>query len=195
LKIRTKAELFLFSCTVIWGGTFVIVKSGLEDSSPLQFVAIRFTIAAILFFPFVAKSLRSISRKAWEGGIVIGSLLFLGFVSQTIGLTYTTASKSGFITGLLVVFTPIFQVVIERRAPKIGNVIGVILVTVGLYLLTSPEGSEFNIGDLLTLFCAAVFGLYIVYLDSGSDGLEEGSLGSCNLFFYSADCFLQILRY
>ncbi|MBI2619874.1 MAG: DMT family transporter [Ignavibacteriales bacterium] len=165
MTIRTRAELYLLSCTLIWGGTFVVVKGGLDDSSPLLFVAIRFAIATLLFLPFVVRNLGSMTRKTLEGGLVVGFLLFLGFVFQTVGLTYTTASKSGFITGLLVVFTPVFQVLIERRAPKAGNVIGVVLVTAGLYLLTSPEGSEFNVGDLLTLFCAAVFGLYIVYLD------------------------------
>lgn len=165
MKIRTKAELLLLSCTIIWGGTFVIVKGGLDDSPPVFFVAIRFVIATLLFLPFVARGLSSMSKISFRGGLVIGILLFLGFISQTIGLQYTTASKSGFITGLLVVFTPIFQIAIERKLPKIGNVIGVTLVTIGLYFLTSPAGSEFNLGDGLTLLCAAIFGLYIVLLD------------------------------
>ena len=165
MKIRTKAELLLLSCTLIWGGTFAITKTGLEDVSPLLFIALRFGIATLLFLPFVLSGLKSMTPVTLRGGLIIGVLLFIGFVSQTIGLQYTSASKSGFITGLLVVFTPIFQILIERRAPKVGNIIGVVLVTLGLYLLTSPEGSEFNIGDALTLACAAVFGLYIVVLD------------------------------
>ena len=64
----------------------------------------------------------------------------------------------------MVVFTPIFQLIIERKAPKIGNIIGVVLVAIGLYLLTSPKGSEFNIGDALTLVCAVLFSIYTVYL-------------------------------
>jgi len=165
MKTRTRAELFLLSCTIIWGGTFVVVKGGLEDSPPFLFVAIRFAVATLLFLPFVAKGLLTMSKASLRGGLIVGVLLFLGFLAQTTGLLYTTASKSGFITGLLVVFTPIFQIVIERRLPKIGNVIGIFLVTVGLYFLTSPAGSEFNLGDGLTLACAMVFGLYIVYLD------------------------------
>jgi drug/metabolite transporter (DMT)-like permease len=79
-------------------------------------------------------------------------------------MKFTTASKSAFITGLMVVFTPIFQLIIERKAPKIGNIIGVVLVAIGLYLLTSPKGAEFNIGDALTLVCAVLFSIYTVYL-------------------------------
>lgn len=165
MKSRTKAELLLLSCTLIWGGTFTVTKTGLEDISPMLFVAVRFLIATVLFLPFVARGLRGMSGVTFRGGALIGFLLLVGFITQTIGLQFTSASKSGFITGLLVVFTPLFQIIISRQLPKVGNVIGVILVTAGLYLLTSPEGSEFNLGDLLTLLCAAVFGLYIVFLD------------------------------
>ncbi|HTR82389.1 MAG TPA: DMT family transporter, partial [Bacteroidota bacterium] len=80
-------------------------------------------------------------------------------------LEITTASKSAFITGMMVVFTPIAQIFIHRRLPKPGNVIGVFIVTGGLYFLTSPSGSGFNLGDGLTLVSAFLFGIYIVYLD------------------------------
>jgi len=91
--------------------------------------------------------------------------LFLGFVTQNVGLTITTASKSAFITGMMVVFVPLLQFVIERRAPKVGNVVGVLVVSAGLWFLTSPDGSSFNAGDALTLVCAVLFAVYIVYLD------------------------------
>jgi drug/metabolite transporter (DMT)-like permease len=91
--------------------------------------------------------------------------LYLGFVAQNIGLKYTTASKSAFITSLTVVFVPLLQVIIERRSPKLGNIIGVCIVSTGLWFLTSPTGSSFNEGDALTLLCAVFFAVYIVYLD------------------------------
>ncbi len=128
-------------------------------------VAVRFGIAALLFLPFSFQSLSKCSRGVVGKGLILGLLLFAGFATQTVGLQYTSASKSGFITGMLVVFTPIFQLVIERRPPKIGNLIGVLFVSAGLYLLTSPRGAEFNRGDVLTLVCAVLFALYIVYLD------------------------------
>jgi drug/metabolite transporter (DMT)-like permease len=162
---RGRAELLLLGSTLIWGGTFVIVKLGLEDISPLLLLTIRFAIATLIFLPFVFRFLKAMTMGTFVRGSILGILLSIGFISQTIGMQYTTASKSGFITGLLVVFTPIFQILIERRVPRLGNVIGIGLVMVGLYLLTAPEGSSFTMGDALTLLCAAVFGLYIVYLD------------------------------
>lgn len=162
---RGGAEGVLLACTAIWGSTFAITKTALDDASPLLFVAARFGLATLLLAPFVLKALRRMDRRALGRGVILGVLLFLGFATQTVGLQYTTASKSGFITGMLVVLTPIFQLLIERRAPRLGNLAGVALVTVGLYLLTSPDGSEFNVGDALTLGCAVAYAVFIVYLD------------------------------
>ena len=150
--------------TIIWGSTFVLTKFILEDASPFVYVAVRFFVASIIFTALFFRRIRTIPKDGIEKGLVLGVLLFAGFVLQTVGMKFTTASKSAFITGLMVVFTPIFQLIIERKAPKIGNCIGVVLVAAGLYLLTSPKGSEFNIGDALTLVCAVLFSIYTVYL-------------------------------
>ena len=159
------AELFLLVTTLIWGSTFVVVKGALASCSPLAFIGFRFLLAALILSIAFYPKIKSLTRAAMIRGSVLGILLYIGFATQTIGLRTTTASKSAFFTGTLVVFTPIFQFLIERRIPKLGNLLGVILAAVGLYFLTSPKGSEFNVGDFLTLVCAMLFGLYIVYLD------------------------------
>ena len=163
-KSRTRAESFLLSITIIWGSTFVLTKFILENASPFVYVALRFFIASLIFAALFFRKLQTLSKDGVVKGLVLGVLLFMGFMLQTIGMKFTTASKSAFITGLMVVFTPIFQLIIERKAPKTGNVIGVVLVAIGLFLLTSPRGSEFNIGDALTLVCAVLFSIYTVYL-------------------------------
>jgi drug/metabolite transporter (DMT)-like permease len=181
---QTKAELALLSITVIWGSTFAITKVLLEGIDPFTYVTLRFALAAVLFALLFRRKLSGIGFESLPKGLILGLLLFIGFALQTVGLQYTTASKSAFITGLMVVMTPIFQVIIERRPPKIGNIIGIGLVTVGLYLLTSPEGSELNFGDLLTLGCALSFALYVVYLDvfsknRSAEGLTLAQFAFC----------------
>ncbi len=162
---RARAELVLFCVTFIWGSTFVVTKGLLEAFSPFAYIGTRFALATILFVAIFPRSVTALRSQGLVHGSILGFLLFAGFVLQTLGLQYTTASKSAFITGMLVVFTPLWQVALERRTPRLGTVIGIMLVTVGLYFLTSPDGSEFNRGDALTLGCAFLFGLYIVLLD------------------------------
>ncbi len=162
---KTRAELALLAMTLIWGGTFPTVKIGMEFVSPILLIAIRFSIAAILLLLFARRHIFPLPPGSIAKGSVLALFLFLGFVAQNIGLTITTASKSAFITGLMVLFVPLLQFVIEHRAPKIGNVVGILVVLVGLWFLTSPEGSALNAGDALTLVCAVLFAVYIVYLD------------------------------
>lgn len=102
---------------------------------------------------------------------MLGLLLYGGFVLQTIGITYTTASKAALFTGMLVPLTPVIQFTVQhifhlpKRPLKAGNILGVVCAAGGLYLLTSPAGSGFNTGDALNLACAFFFAGFIVYLD------------------------------
>jgi drug/metabolite transporter (DMT)-like permease len=172
---KYSAESILLIITLIWGATFAIIKLALVNVSPMVFISIRFSFAAILLLPFFLKKSKNISRSAILSGLLLGVMYFLGFSTQTIGLNYTTATKSGFITGTCVLFTPIFQYVFEKKKPGKGNLIGVFFVLTGLILLSSKGnsildifhelGSGFNIGDFFTLLCAVFFAMYIVYLD------------------------------
>ncbi len=165
MTVRTKAELALLSTTFVWGSTFVVVKLISNDISSSLFIAVRFGMGALLFLLLLAKQFRSIGPRTFKRGIILGGMLGTGIVLQNYGIYLTTASKSAFITGLMVIFTPVAQLVLERKAPKLGSTVGILVVIIGLYLLTSPSGSEINTGDILVLISAAVFGVYIVYMN------------------------------
>jgi len=176
-KLRGKylGESALLLVTLFWGATFVIVKESLNDISSMLFIAFRFTIAGLLFAPFLIKKHIKFTSPAVLSGGLLGLLLFLGFSTQTVGLKYTLATKSGFITGSSVVMIPIFQTLIEKRLPTKGAILGTVFVLVGILFLSSGGnsiftfletlGSNFNFGDGLTLICAVFFALYVVYLD------------------------------
>jgi drug/metabolite transporter (DMT)-like permease len=117
-----------------------------------------------VILPLILKTGR-IKTLPWKPGLLAGLFLFIGFAAQTIGLQYTTASKSGFITGLNVVFVPIFAAMFEKRLLRRNSVIAVILAVFGLYLLTNPQAQSFNRGDVWTILCAAGFALHIIALD------------------------------
>jgi drug/metabolite transporter (DMT)-like permease len=182
MTARSRAEAFLLATTLVWGGTFPAMKIGLEGMSAMMLIALRFAAAGCLFLAFLSGRIFPIQRSSALKGASLGLLLFLGFVAQTVGLYYTTASKSAFITSMMVIFAPVLQYVIERRPPTVGNMAGVAVVCTGLWILTSPTGSGFNVGDALTLACSFFFGLYIVYLDVVSKEVSDVQL-----------TFLQIL--
>ncbi len=168
-------EFALLFNTLIWGGTFALIKNALTDISPMLFLALRFSIAAIIFLPFVYSSLKKTDRQTLVAGSILGIFYFSGFAAQTFGLNLTTATKSGFITGTFVVFIPILQLIIEKRKPKWFNVFSVLIVLFGLIMLSSKGenifefikqlGSDFNFGDFLTLLCALLFAFQVVYVD------------------------------
>lgn len=169
------AEGALLLATLIWGGTFVIVKESLNDASPMLFITLRFTLASVLLLPFIYKRRKLFTKELLLGSMLVGVFLFLGFATQTVGLKYTTASRSGFITGTTVVIVPILQLIIAKRPPTIGALIGTGLVFLGLTFLSSGGnsiytvftelGANFNWGDFLTLLCAVFFAFQIVFID------------------------------
>jgi drug/metabolite transporter (DMT)-like permease len=173
---KSRAELILLATTLIWGGTFTVVKVGMEDISPILLTGIRFLVGTVAVLAINGRELFPLSKPQIVRGTLLGLILFLGFVAQNIGLTITTASKSAFITGMMVLFVPILQFIIERRAPRPANVVGVLIVAAGLWFLTSPSGASFNAGDGLTVACAILFALYIVYLDVVSRDMTTAQL-------------------
>ena len=168
-------ESILLSVTLIWGATFVIIKVALQNVSPILFVTIRFSLATLLLLPFMIKVIKNMNKEVIIGGILLGLMYFLGFASQTVGLKYTSATKSGFITGSFILFTPVFQLMFEKKKPSGRNLLGVAFVILGLIFLSSKGssifdifheiGSGFNIGDFFTLLCAIAYAAYLVYLD------------------------------
>lgn len=168
-------EAALLLMTLIWGGTFVIVKESLNDISTMLFIAFRFGIAAsVLGFIILVRKIE-LDWKSILPGMFLGMFLFLGFFTQTIGLKFTSATKSGFLTGSLVVMVPVLQMIIEKRKPTRGAVTGTVLVFFGILFLSSGGstvgslltelGANFNFGDGMTLLCALFFALHVVYID------------------------------
>ncbi|MGD0013028.1 MAG: DMT family transporter [Bryobacteraceae bacterium] len=162
---RWRADLALIAISFVWGATFVIVKEALKDASTLLFLALRFTLAtlalAVIFRPLSSKL--EPPRVVLRGGAAAGLLLFAGYALQTVGLRYTTASKSAFITGLCIVLVPVLGALFWRRAPSRAEVLGVVVATAGLALLTLPAGSlRIGRGDLLTVGCAVAFAAHVL---------------------------------
>ncbi len=148
--------------TFFWGVTFVAVKDAMLYASPLVFLGVRFLLAGLALLPFCYKGLKTLSREGWRDGMLIGVFLFAGFAFQTVGLVYTTATRSAFITGMCVVLVPWLSVVMLKTKSDAWQILGVIMAAAGLYFLSRPEAGGFNKGDLLTALCAVSFAVEVV---------------------------------
>jgi drug/metabolite transporter (DMT)-like permease len=170
---RATAELALVFNTVVWGATFMLVKSALGGISALLFLALRFSLAAIVLALLFRKPLRSPeARKGWQAGVLVGTFLFLGYLFQTMGLRFTSAPKSAFITGLTSVMVPLLGSLVYRIKPQISEWCGILTAMAGLGLMTLPNSvlhgataaGSVSRGDVLTFFCTIAFGAHIVTL-------------------------------
>jgi drug/metabolite transporter (DMT)-like permease len=160
--LRGRAELALLAVTAIWGTTFVIVKGALADISPFLFLALRFTVAALVLGAIYGKKLR---RNALQAGFLAGGLLFVAFVFQTEGLALTTPSKSAFLTGLSIPMVPLVNSLVYRSRPQKSEVIGILIASFGMAMMTLPSGKfVMTTGDLLSILCAVTFALHIVVI-------------------------------
>jgi drug/metabolite transporter (DMT)-like permease len=155
------ALLALVVVTAVWGVTFVQVKDAVALYPLFAFLAVRFAIASLTLAPVAAPRLRN---AGWRPATLLGLLLAAGYVLQTAGLQRTTVSSTGFITGLYVVFTPLFAYAILRIRVGRAVLAGVVLAVAGLALL-SGVGVGSASGDALVLAGSAVYSLQIVLLE------------------------------
>ncbi len=176
------AEGALLIVTVFWGATFPVIKGSLQDISSMLFIAFRFSIASLLLLPIALLRLKSANIQSIKSGAILGTIMFLGFATQTIGLKFTAATKSGFLTGTAVIMIPFLQLLIEKKWPGKGTWAGTFLVMIGILFLASGGdsvfsfiqdlGGNFNIGDFFTLLCAVSFAFYVIYLDIFSKKID-----------------------
>jgi drug/metabolite transporter (DMT)-like permease len=155
------ADLSLLFVALGWGATFIIVKTAVQDLPPFPFLAVRFALAFVTLLPFLWLKRQHLNKTAIKKSMLIGIFLFIGYVFQTIGLQYTTASNAGFITGLNVVIVPIFVAYYQRKFPSKSIVLGVVCATLGLAMLSLGDNLAINSGDPIVLVCAFCFAAHI----------------------------------
>lgn len=157
------ADLGLLYASAIWGSTFILVKNSLAYVDPVTMVAYRFLLAAALTGAVLAWQRRPLFTNFFPG-LVLGLAQMFLYVPQTIGLKFTTAANSGFITGLFVAFIPPLLVLFRLEKPRPKQWMAVVISLIGLWLVTGGV-SQVNIGDLITLSAAFTYALHVLLTD------------------------------
>ncbi|MTI80337.1 MAG: DMT family transporter [Firmicutes bacterium] len=162
--MKRYAEIGMILVTILWGASYVSGKLILDNMTPLYYTSIRF-IGAAIFLGFVFHNrLKFLNKATLKAGLLIGLAVATGYILQTVGLNYTTASKTGFLTGLFVVLVPVIDSVIRRSKPRINEIIGVTLATIGLGVLSLNGDFSIAIGDILLVLSAISFAICIILI-------------------------------
>ncbi|HET6793707.1 MAG TPA: DMT family transporter [Acidimicrobiales bacterium] len=181
------AHLSVALAGVCFGSTFIPVKDAVRHAGPVPFLAARFVIAALILWPVARRRTPADGEALW--GLAAGVPLLAGYLLQTYGLRYTTASVSAFITYLLVIMVPLIVAVTARRLPSPAVVVGVVLSTVGLWLLTGAH-PRLGLGEVLTIGCAFAFAVNIIAIDAGVRRVDPIRLTAMQLAVVGFGCLV-----
>ncbi len=183
------ATLTLLGITAAWGSTFFLIKDLLERVPTLDFLGVRFAIAAVALVLVAPRALGRLSRDARRHAVVLGLLYGLGQILQTAGLAHTPASVSGFITGLYVVATPLFAAALLQTRITWLTWAAVLLAVVGLAVLTL-DGLSVGYGEALTFVAAMLYALHIVGLGAWSTASDAMGLAILQLIVIAVVCLV-----
>ena len=172
---RKIAIIALLSVTLVWGATFIWMKQALDalesekellgtDGVVASLVFARFAIAAAMMLIFFRKARESLTDKQiWLDGLILGTLMFVAYLSQMIGLDDIDPSVSAFLTSLYVVFTAIITSIYRFRLPTKIMILGVALATFGAGFIQGPPHLTWGVAEFITVFCALLFALHILF--------------------------------
>lgn len=170
-RAEVLADIGLLFAALSWGVTFTVIKAALSGIDPVVMVGYRFLIGGGVLLVFLLATGRN-PLVGLKHALFISAVLWLLHMPQTLGLKYTTASNSGFITGLFVLFIPIFLILVFRTRPSIWEGAASVISLTGLWILTGGM-AQFNLGDALALVGAVAYALHVLlsdrYMKAGFD--------------------------
>lgn len=190
---RTKVpQLALILITIIWGGSFITIQYGLNFSSPVIFVGLRFAAAAIAVTVLSLKHLKGMTLKEVAAGAIIGAVIAIGYGTQTVGLQTISSSESAFLTALYVPLVPLLLWLLFRKKPHFMTWIGALFAFLGLVFLTGNGfgAIQLNFGQALTLLGSIAIALEIIFISHFAPKVNTRRVTVLQLIFASLFCFL-----
>ena len=182
------ATLALLLVTATWGSTFILIKDLLDRVPTLDFLAVRFTIAAVAMLIVAPRAVGRLSTETRRRGVIVGIVYGFAQILQTAGLAHTDASVSGFVTGMYVVLTPVIAAAVLRQRIGVLSWCAVALATVGLAFL-SLRGLSVGFGEAITFASAILYATHIVLLSAWSTARDAYGLAVVQMAIIGVMCF------
>lgn len=151
-------SILLLLVAIVWGTSYGVAKNAVLYYPVLGFIALRFCITSIIFLPIVFSSTKKSITTTIKAGLPLGFVLLLIFVSETYGLSKTSAANSAFLISLYVVFTPFIQWLLLKETPNRKTLIAAFMSIIGAFLLSyqHDQSLQLNLGDYLILLAAVL---------------------------------------
>lgn len=180
----------LILTTLIWGSSFVILKSALDSITPLWVLAIRFSGAAILMLIACLPRLKKLDKRYVTGGCLMGLCLSAAYILQTYGLVYTTPGKNAFLTTTYCILVPFLYWIISGKRPDKYNIIAALVCLVGVGFVCLGNDLSINIGDMLTIFCGLFYGLHIIVTSRTAENRDPVLITMLQFATAAVVCFI-----
>ena len=190
------ADILLFSVAVFWGSNFVAIKSAVESTSAIAggsivggsmlYLLLRYMVATGIFAAARPESWLKASRRDWKMGGLLGFFYLTGLVLQTIGLQRTSPGVSGFITAMSVAIVPFLYWAVSRRSPGKWQIIGALVATIGLGVLSLQGDFSIRWGDAITLLGALFYALHIMTTGFFAPKVRPATLAVTQMFVSTA---------
>lgn len=150
--------------TLLWGGTFVAIRDSVQSLSPQLLVCGRFAVATVLFLIVALLRRRAPRPIEWRIGVGNGVLMVGAFFLQALGLRWTSAGSSAFLTCAGTLFAAFYAWLLLRQRPSSALFAGLALAIVGSAFMSLDGGLHLGKGELLTLAGASLYALQIVWV-------------------------------
>lgn len=167
---RRLGRASLLGATLIWGSSFIILKSTLDSVPTLWVLALRFTGAAALMALIGWKELKQLDRQYLKKGAVLGTALFAAYTLQTFGLEYTTPGKNAFLTATYCVLVPFMWWAFTKKRPDAYNLCAALVCIIGMAMVSLDGNLSLGLGDGLTICCGIFYALHIILTSRAVEG-------------------------
>lgn len=159
---KFKGSLLLILAAMIWGSSFIVMKSAVDFLTPNVLLFIRFTLATIIMVIMFFKYVKDTKLKDLKGGMITGTCLFMAYLVQTLGLTMTTPGKNAFLTAVYCAIVPFLVWLFYHKRPDNYNFMAALLCILGVGFVSLDGDLAINMGDLLTLVGGIFYAFHIL---------------------------------
>lgn len=205
MKVSIRSWLLLILLACIWGGSFILMKRGMETTtgesifSDMQVAALRMGIAGLVMLPFGLFALKKIkTAKQVISLLVVGSC---GNFIPAFLFTFAETELSSGLAGMLNSFTPFFTLIIGalffKQALKIDQVIGLIIAFIGISLLvsvgsqSSSNGTYIHIGGIV--IATILYGLSLNTIKSTLSNFKSWEITALAFTFVAIPAWVMIV--